>query len=258
MGKPTLVVDSGMTTRDGHILGCWLGTSSLWMLMLSPYMAVVGLRCARLSKVGWVAPDDVSNHAHVPHMPMLMQPVLLVYVDNTANSFKALCAALPLLGQGFMDGDNGVRGDLFHLVCLLKTSGTLNHPSWLAAQDALLPIFKVEHDGDKQAALAAQAVVEPLPTVRYPGPPSHTMLPALQQWATHWLQNGIDTACGISAIENMANNNQGAQTCPPERNGYPRTCWHRLQRAWRRGQSLHQQMRRVHSLHQVLSAHSGC
>ena len=90
------------------------------------------------------------------------------------------------LSMGFMDGDSGVRGD----------------------DDG-------DDDGDKQAALAAQAVVEPLPTVRYPGPPSHTMLPALQQWATHWLQNGIDTASGISAIENMANNNQGAQTCPP-------------------------------------------
>ena len=112
----------------------------------------------------------------------------------------------PWLGWALFTGDSGVRGDLFHLICLIKDSCTPGHPSWAKAQEELLLVFKIHHQADLADWLATKAGKlatkqkkngEPTkePPVRYLMPPPHKLLPDFMAWATRHIDN-IDATSG--------------------------------------------------------------
>lgn len=228
------VHSGGMTTvmtGEGYILNNYMGTSSL--RLLSPAMALREAVSSSLGKVrlhayaAWFECTSqtsaygcfeqlcsvcsmLSFLTNVPHCALfVVQPTFLAYVDNPASSARCLQATYPSLGYGLYNLDNGVRdsgvrGDLFHLIALIKDSCTPNHPSWTAAQDDLLQFFKLKHPVDQQAALAAQATGEPEPTVRYLTPPPHVLLPKFLDWATRWLVTGVDiTGVRLFTLETL-------------------------------------------------------
>ncbi len=144
----------GMVTvlsGEGYVLAIWIGTSSLWCLVA--YLAALGRRCAKLGKVGYraFACDPTTNCAVgngkeqrlvlgcmrtcslSPHVyPRDTQDVRIVYVDNPASASNVLKLAFPTLGSGLFAGDSGVRGDVFHMIELIKDTITPKHASWPA------------------------------------------------------------------------------------------------------------------------------
>jgi hypothetical protein len=85
----------------------------------------------------------------------------------------------------------GVRGDVYHMIDLIKDSTIANHPSWALALPELKAVFHINHPGDFAAATRTGGEV-PETAVRKFMPPPHEVLKRLTAWAKRWFKQGVD------------------------------------------------------------------
>jgi hypothetical protein len=121
---------------------------------------------------------------------MLVQDIVVAYVDSPTSMLWALRRAITTLGRHLFPGDLGVKWDPSHCINLLKDSCPANHPCWARAQEHLLSILFIDHPDDAAAYKGDRQKIR-----RIIPPPSH-LVPALETWLNHWTEHGLDQSTG--------------------------------------------------------------